>query len=102
PLYVTRLDAQHNVVEVGTHEQAMSQTCRLKDVHWIAGHPPANDRPYDLRIRYRHDGAPAQIRNDGDRLRVDFLSPQFAVTPGQAAVVYNEDEVLGGGWIASP
>ena len=103
PLYVTRLDAQHNVVEVGPHEQTLGPTCCLEDVHWIAGHPPANNRLYNLRIRYRHEGAPAHIRRIEDgRVRVDFLTPQFAITPGQAGVFYDQDEVLGGGWLTVP
>jgi len=102
PLYVTHLDAQENVVEVGKREEAFAQTCFLEDVSWIAGRPPENNRLYDLRIRYQHDGVPARIHHVGDScVRVDFLAPQFAVTPGQAAVFYDGDEVLGGGWIAS-
>ena len=102
PLYVTRIDAQRKTVEVGPRESTMTQTCILQDINWISGYPSDTDRTFDLRIRYRHEAAPARIqkREDGS-LQVNFLTPQFAVTPGQAGVIYDGDEVLGGGWIAA-
>ena len=99
-LYVRELRAKENLVVVGTREETMSRSCLVADTHWIAGHPPAADVPYSVRLRYRHKGAKARIEPmEGEWMRVLFSEPQFAVTPGQAAVVYRDDEVLGGGWI---
>ena len=101
-LYVKEVRAESNVVVVGTREETMSSECLARDVHWIAGKPPAADALYSVRLRYRHKGSDARIELlDGDRMKVRFTEPQFAVTPGQAAVVYQGDEVLGGGWIES-
>jgi len=101
PMYVIRIDAPDNTVVVGPREQAMSQTCVLQDVHWISGQPPQEDGEYDLRIRYRHNPAPARIHlaEDGS-VHAQYLSPQFAITPGQSGVIYHGDRVMGGGWIA--
>lgn len=100
PLYVTHLNPDSNTVEVGPREKTMGQTCFIRDVHWIAGHPPSEQKSYGVRIRYKHEAAPARIENIGDnQMRVDFNSPQFAITPGQAGVIYDDNEVLGGGWI---
>jgi tRNA-specific 2-thiouridylase len=100
PLYVTRISAVDDTIEVGTRQEAMTQTCLVEDLHWIAGHSPNVGRTYDVRTRYRHPPAPAHFAPLGDgRVRVKFEEPQFAVAPGQAAVFYDGDTVLGGGWI---
>ena len=51
------------------------------------------------KIRYNHDGAPALLEQDGERIRVYFPEPVHAITPGQAAVFYDGNDVVGGGWI---
>jgi tRNA-specific 2-thiouridylase len=100
PLYVTRIDAQANRLVLGTHAQTLSAGCLVEDPRWIAGAPPARGSECRVQIRYRHRAAPAVIEPLPDgRLRVRFRERQFAVTPGQAAVFYRDDEVLGGGWI---
>jgi tRNA-specific 2-thiouridylase len=78
----------------------MSDRCVVEDAHWIGGAPPADAFACSVRLRYRHKGAPAKLRRleDGG-IEAVFDQPQFAVTPGQAAVFYDGDEVLGGGWI---
>ncbi len=99
-LYVKEIRADTNTVVVGTREEVMRERCVVEDVHWISGAAPGDGVGCSVRLRYRHKGAPArlQLLEEG-RAEVIFETPQFAVTPGQAAVFYDGDEVLGGGWI---
>lgn len=100
PLYVTDIDPVQNIITVGTREHTKKQSCALTDVNWIAGSPPSKTKDCTVRIRYRHEAAPARIEHlDNNRTLVTFQEPQFAITPGQAGVIYDGDEVLGGGWI---
>jgi len=69
-------------------------------VNWIALDSPAEAVRADVRVRYRHNAAPATITPlENNRARVLFDAPQRAITPGQATVFYRSDEVVGGGWI---
>jgi tRNA-uridine 2-sulfurtransferase len=97
-LYVKEIRADTNTVVVGSREEVMSDRCRVEDVHWISGRAPADGFACRIRLRYRHKGAPGRIGRLGEDVLFD--EPQFGVTPGQAAVFYDGDEVLGGGWIA--
>lgn len=99
-LYVTRIDAANNRVEVGGGEALLARAARLVGVNWIAGAPPQGGAvEASVRIRYRHAGAAARIETSGGETRVHFAEPIAALTPGQAAVFDRGDEVLGGGWI---
>lgn len=100
-MYVARLDKENNVVEVAPRTGAMKSECTLADVHWILDQAPGNELHCEVRPRYRSNGASASVRisEDGNDAVVRFDEPQFALTPGQAAVFYKDDEVLGGGWI---
>jgi tRNA-specific 2-thiouridylase len=101
-LYVRRLDAARNRVVVGTDAELAVRGARLRGVRWI-GSPPAGPARAAVRIRYRHAGADARIEADADGgADVWFDAPVAAVAPGQAAVFYAGDRVLGGGWIAAP
>jgi tRNA-specific 2-thiouridylase len=99
PLYVLRLEAEENVVVVGGDEEARSAGLVAAAVTWTRG-APAGPRRAEVRIRHRHPPAPATLeaRADGT-VSVRFDAPQRAVAPGQAAVFYDGDEVLGGGTI---
>jgi tRNA-specific 2-thiouridylase len=79
----------------------LAQGARLEGVNWISGQRPTGPVQASVRIRYRHEGAAAVIEPDGgDGAIVRFEDPISAVSPGQAAVFDDGDEVLGGGWIA--
>ena len=100
-LYVKRIDASRNRVVVSDAEGLGAAGARLERVSWIAGEAPAGAVHASVQVRYRHEGAPAKIVPDGDTgARVAFDEPVRAVAPGQAAVFYDGDVVLGGGWIA--
>lgn len=101
-LYVKAVYPETNVIVVGRREEVMESRCRVVDVVWIAGQPPTDGLRCQVRLRYRHEGASAELRllENGRVVEAIFAEPQFGVTPGQAAVFYEGEEVLGGGWIA--
>ncbi len=100
PRYVVRIDAGENAIIIGEKKDLLRYEMTAGGVNWIDGHPPGAPFEANVRIRYRHKEAPAQVLPLGeDRFKVRFDSPQSAITPGQAAVVYNGDTVIGGGWI---
>ncbi len=98
--YVVRIDTHDNRLVVGFKEDLYAHNCRVKDINWIAG-VPAGPMAVDTRIRYRHTAVASTVFPDGDRAEVRFNQPQSAVTPGQGAVFYRGDEVIGGGWITA-
>jgi tRNA-specific 2-thiouridylase len=102
-LYVTEVDAERNRIVVGGLEQLFCAGAEIEAVSWVSGRPPPSPARALVQVRYRHPGAPArlEIRENG-QLRVHFDEPVRAVAPGQAAVFYDGDVVLGGGWIAGP
>ena len=101
PLYVLEIRPESNTVVVGDRDALDCTTFEVGEVNWIAGPPSAPLRAV-VQIRHRHEPAAATIvpLPDGGA-EVTFGTPQRAVTPGQAAVFYDRDEVLGGGWIRS-
>ncbi|PKN44704.1 MAG: tRNA 2-thiouridine(34) synthase MnmA, partial [Deltaproteobacteria bacterium HGW-Deltaproteobacteria-17] len=100
PLYVIGIDTLSNTVTVGARKEAASRSLIAGDVSWISGNPPAGDIRAQVKTRYRMAAVSATVKVlPGDHIRVDFDTPAWAVAPGQAAVVYDGDEVLGGGTI---
>ncbi len=99
--YVVDIDAPTATVVLGSKDELLAQGCLVEDVSFIAGHPPA-DHTIAVKIRYRSQPVAASLSNRGEGTwRVDFETPQHAVAPGQAAVFYRGNEVLGGGTIAA-
>jgi tRNA-specific 2-thiouridylase len=102
-LYVTGLDARRNRVVVGEGPALEAPGARLSSVSWIAGEPPAGPVRARVCVRYRHEGVAAEIAaRPGGGAELRFEVPVRALAPGQAAVFYDGDAVLGGGWIEGP
>ena len=97
-LYVVAIDAARNTVTLGPKEALFSDTATADGVNWIVGETPAQPFRCTAKIRYRAPEVPVTVTPLGaDRMRLDFDAPQRAITPGQAAVLYDGETVLGGG-----
>jgi tRNA-specific 2-thiouridylase len=100
PLYVLSIDPENNRVVVGDDSALRTTVFEVEDVNWVSCAKPTAPIRASVKIRHKHEPAPAQVEALGEtRARITFDAPQRAVTPGQAAVFYNEAAVLGGGWI---
>ncbi len=100
PLYVVELDRAANRVVVGDDAELRANACEVRDVNWISFAALESPLRAAVKIRHRHEPASATIEPiDATSARVNFDVPQRAITPGQAAVFYSGDVVLGGGWI---
>ena len=100
PAYVVDVDARANRVTVGPASLLARRGLVADRASWVAGAPPT-EGPFEaaVRIRYRGEDAPAVVQPTADGFRVEFREAQRAVAPGQSAVIYRDDEVLGGGRI---
>jgi tRNA-specific 2-thiouridylase len=101
PLYVIQTDPKTQQVLVGANDDLLRGDLTARDVNWVSTAAPAEPRRAEVKIRNKHTAAAATLMCLGDatRVKVVFDSPQRAITPGQAAVFYDGDLVLGGGWI---
>ena len=89
-----------NQLVVGSKSDLYGESLTAAGVNWLAIAQPDEPVRANVRIRYRAIDAPATIAPTGaGRVRVEFDEPQAAITPGQAAVFYDGDVVVGGGWI---
>jgi tRNA-specific 2-thiouridylase len=102
PLYVIATESSTRRVVVGRNDELLRASMNVGEVNWISIAPPAAPVRAEVKIRNKHAGAPATLdpTSDPARVEVRFDEPQRAVTPGQAAVFYSGDLVLGGGWIS--
>ncbi len=100
PLYVVELNRAANRVVIGEDSELRRETCEVRDINWICISGPEQPSEVMVKIRHRHDPAAAIIEAlDANTARVRFHTRQRAITPGQAAVFYVGERVLGGGWI---
>jgi tRNA-uridine 2-sulfurtransferase len=101
PLYVIELDAARNRVVVGDDSALDRDEFSVERCNWIPFDAPPAEMEVTAKIRYNHPGTPATIQPKADGTAfVKLHVPQRAITPGQACVFYDDDLVLGGGWIA--
>lgn len=100
PLYVLQIDAASNRVMVGADEELATRELRASRLNWISIAELTGPMRVQIKIRHRHEPAWATLEPAGDgEVTALFDIPQRAVTPGQSAVFYDGDEVVGGGWI---
>jgi tRNA-specific 2-thiouridylase len=101
PLYVTRIEPEGNRIVLGPDSDLYSRELTARDLHWISGEVQREPITVQAKIRYRSRDAEATACFRSDCVDVHFAEPQKAVTPGQAVVFYNRDQVLGGAIIDS-
>ncbi len=96
-LFVVKIDAETNTVWVGDEEYLYSQRADIVDPHWLTDWN--EDEIFQVKIRYQHKPTPAKLKKTGQGYSIEFLEKQRAITPGQAAVIYQGQKLVGGGWI---
>jgi len=102
PLHVVRLDAAFNRVVVAPRADAARDACQVAAVNWVSMAPPRQPLPVAVQLRYRSHAEPAVLTpldREAGRVALQFAEPQFSITPGQAAVFYAGEVLLGGGLI---
>jgi len=100
PIYVLAIDPEKNLVIVGEDDALRATTLEIENVNWVSIDQPAAPLRAQVKIRHKHEPAAATVEAlPGLRARITFETPQRAITPGQAAVIYDGDLVLAGGWI---
>ena len=99
PRYVVRIEPESCRVVLGTHEELARDTLTASAMNWLVDVPEGSLR-CEVQIRYNSDSVPATVEPlPENRLRVHFDTPCYGVAPGQAVVCFEENRVLGGGWI---
>lgn len=100
PLYVKKIDIVNNRIIVGDNDSLFQTKVMVGDINWVGTYPPGEPFEAEVKIRYKHEAAPALIQPLAkNTARIVFKANQRAVTPGQSAVFYNSDILLGGGII---
>ena len=100
PMYVCRISAEDNTVTLGKEDDLYSCVLTAGNFNWISGKAPDGELRCKVKTRYRHPEQWASVTAlDGETVRITFDEPQRALTPGQAAVLYDGEVVLGGGTI---
>lgn len=98
PLYVLKVDAETKEVWVGDEEHLFAKQVEIEKCQWLE--EPRSGQTYRVKVRYAHKGGEARLSfSDQMSCTIDFSDPQRAITPGQAAVIYDGDRLVGGGWI---
>ncbi len=101
PMYVTAIRPDTSEVVVGPKEELGVKTFYVFDMNWLR--KPENGTELTVRVRAGHKGVPGEVKHlDDGRMQVDLFDPEEAVSPGQAAVFYDDKNLIGGGWIENP
>ena len=103
-LYVSKIDVKNNQVVLSDNEELFEKELLIRDFHWITGEMPTTEIRCSAKIRYRHKEQPATLyppEKENGVARLVFDEGQRAITPGQSAVLYDGDVVLGGGIISN-
>jgi tRNA-specific 2-thiouridylase len=98
PLYVIKIEPKNNAIVVGKKEEALGLAFLVKQANFTLS-PLKKKIALKVKIRYNHQEAQARLETINGRVKVTFLKPQFAITPGQSAVFYDKERVAGGGII---
>ncbi|HSA58747.1 MAG TPA: tRNA 2-thiouridine(34) synthase MnmA [bacterium] len=99
-MYVKEIVPEENKVVLGLKDSLLKSGLTAKDVKWVNRELASGGIEVEVKIRHRHAGVPGTLYLvDDHTVRVEFNKPEGPITPGQAAVIYHDDEVLGGGWI---
>ncbi len=100
PFYVSRIDAVTNTITVGPREELLEMSLVADQLNLLKYDSLPNDLPVNAKIRYNDSGAGGIVNQVGsDSIRVDFAESRTAITPGQAVVLYEGDDLIGGAWI---
>ena len=102
PLYVTSIDSESARVTIGHEEDLLRDGLWVSDLSYVSGHEPDGATDITVKIRYKAPETVATLHPHGTQALIEFKNAQRAITPGQAAVFYRGEEVLGGGRIAGP
>lgn len=101
PLYVVRIEPEQHRVVVGPKEALAKPVIQLSAVNWLGDRPFNGEaQPVQVKVRSAHQPVPAQVRATATGAEVIFEAPEYGVAPGQACVFYQDNRLLGGGWIA--
>lgn len=99
-LYVTEIEPSEQKIVLGKKEDLLKEGLIAKDIQWVNRDLVVAGSEVEVKLRHRHQGVRGMLSILDDKsVRIDFKAPEGAVTPGQAAVFYDGEEVLGGGWI---
>ncbi len=100
PYYVVKIDKGNNRIVLGKEEDLYSKTIFVYGVNWLSISPPKEQLHVTAKLRYSHQGVAASVFPESDnKVRLELDVAERAVTPGQAAVFYHDEILLGGGWI---
>jgi tRNA-uridine 2-sulfurtransferase len=102
PLYVLSIHPESHRVTIGSEDELLSRTLVARQLNWISVADLTSPMRVCIKVRHRHEPALATLEKSGaDEVTATFDEPVRAVTPGQAAVFYQGDVVVGGGWIVA-
>ncbi len=99
PAYVIAIDSEKNEIQLGDYNDLERTQVRLKQTNWIKYEQPTENLEIEAKIRYKSPAVPGSIRKDEKGYYLDLYQPVYAVTPGQSCVIYEGDDVIGGGII---